>query len=815
MSLDAGYSVALVPGLDSAMSTVDDCIRNGLLWSDLPVTAKIALNQDATEYDARVLVYFLQNQLEYAGELIRKIVRSERTYYRQMVQYSCQQMMLFPYHLQRKIVPGLNITPFKYYRDIVRQTMLSELSYDRLPNFTAADCYQILGIGRNEYMDLLNVYKGRLCSSQSGLLDTPSSLLDELLPKTPLGFAHLQPWFIVRAGSINDADVKANTPSVQSILDRIIDNDHPPDTCQVGPGLRISEIPIDVFQNLYQRGLVYVEVPVLETDCLSVPTLDGFIMNRVSGDSYETLLYKIFVSLDPQSCVRQLAVDLGVELEFVINAASLFVRLGFACKTDSVSDLAGANKSKDSASISELEVTSSSLKSQKIAFIFDSSITAYLMLGNLSADLKKHSVTMFEVGKLTGDSLSAFYKEVSSLSQCAEQDVGIYYEHAKCLSQTMRHISIAQTSCMTDFRCMDLVRCGSLASLEPITRCRILSKNYSLIVCMAPLSFEESRVLCPDWPLILGPPIPEICSLWFRLFVACITGSGCTPSLLLCRGTHVTRLPPPLSGFSKFLVTSWGHDPVLMDIYGLFYSINDLTINFPVLIQAYDDRDNNPPLHQHFLPMPISSDFLERMNHKLVWLGRLSKSIDVTSLVGYLSLLFPDGISEVDSETQRADMESTNEVFGGGSLYQQNTSQFLEHSIVDPRVVLTEDSLEGAINAGRPVRLLSVHLGVPLFNSTLNDAVFERMNQFHDESQLNLLSSQVRSQLSAANDALQEGLVKFIKSVGGVYVRNGLSMTLDDNLAGSCSDKASTPALPLPSKSLCCSREGDLVEWEN
>ncbi|KAH9285395.1 Protein FAM91A1 [Echinococcus granulosus] len=289
---------------------------------------------------------------------------------------------------------------------------------------------------------------------------------------------------------------------------------------------------------------------------------------------------------------------------------------------------------------------------------------------------------MFEVGKLTGDSLSAFYKEVSSLSHSAEQDVGIYYEHAKCLSQTMRYISVAQTSNKTDFRYLDLVRSGSLASLEPTTRCRILSKNYSLIVCTAPLSYEESR-------------------RWYAL----------TPSLSW-NSRH--KLPPPLSCFSKFLVTSWGHDPVLMDIYALFYSINDLTANFPVLIQAYDDH----------------------------------------------------GKSEVDSEAQHADMESANEIFGGGSLYQQNASQFLEHSIVDPRVVLTEGALEGAIGAGRSVRLLSVHLGIPLFNSTLNDAIFERMSHLHDEPQLDLLPSEVRSRLSAANNALQKGLVEFIKSLG-------------------------------------------------
>ena len=29
-------------------------------------------------------------------------------------------------------------------------------SYDALPNFTAADCLRLLGIGRNQYIDLMN-----------------------------------------------------------------------------------------------------------------------------------------------------------------------------------------------------------------------------------------------------------------------------------------------------------------------------------------------------------------------------------------------------------------------------------------------------------------------------------------------------------------------------------------------------------------------------------------------------------------------------------------------------------------------------------
>ncbi|KAM7541301.1 hypothetical protein Aperf_G00000024844 [Anoplocephala perfoliata] len=796
------------------MLPIGDYIRGGTKWSQLPSIVQASLNQDAAEYDAHVLIYFLQNQLEYSSDLIKDIVRSEKAYYRQLIQYSSQQMMLFPYHLQKKIVPGLNITPFEYYRNIVRRTMLSELSYDRIPNFTAADCYQILGIGRNEYIDLLNVLKGVLCSAQSQLKE-PSIILDGLLPKAPLNLKHLQPWFIVRAGSISVTDVQEQTPEVQAILDKIIDNDRSADAGQIGPGLRISEIPLDIFQELYRRGLVYVDVPVLETDCLCVPTLDGFIMNRVTGDSCETLLYKIFVSLDPQSCLQQLASDLEVGLEFVINAASVFIRLGFAYKSSSSCE---PNDEQDQDSFSALTNFSLSPlpEAKKIAFIFDSTITAYLMLGNLSADLKKHSVTMFEVGKLTGDSLTTFYKEISSLSHSAEQDVGVYYEHAKCLSQTMRYLSNAQTSSETNLRCLDLVRCGSLASLEPLTRCRVLSRNYNFLVCMAPLSYEEAQIFGPEWPLILGPPIPEVCSSWFRLFICHTVGEGGMPALLLTRGARITQLPPALARFSTFLVTSWGHDTLLMDIYSLFYSANDLTINSPIFVQAYDDREHNLPLHQHFLPLPLTPEFLDRMCHRLPWLERLSKVMELSCLVGYLSLLLPDGKSDVDSEPKYEDCDPNGEIFGGGSLYQQNTSQFLEHSVIDPRVVFSEAGFEAVINACRPVKLLSVNLGIPLFNSALNTAVFERLRKLA-EGDDQLLPLKLRSRLAEANKTLAHNLVTFIKSAGGVYVHDAFSMMQEDGLTrgGNCDKSTSSSALPLPSKSIYCNLTCGLQEWDN
>lgn len=37
----------------------------------------------------------------------------------------------------------------------------------------------------------------------------------------------------------------------------------------------------------------------------AVPPLEGFVMNRVQGDYFETLLYKIFVSIDEQTNVAE------------------------------------------------------------------------------------------------------------------------------------------------------------------------------------------------------------------------------------------------------------------------------------------------------------------------------------------------------------------------------------------------------------------------------------------------------------------------------------------------------------------------------
>ena len=66
--------------------------------------------------------------------------KDEKQYYEDLLRYSSEHLMLYPYHLSDVIVKGLRITPFAYYTGIMAEIMSQEKSYDSLPNFTAADC---------------------------------------------------------------------------------------------------------------------------------------------------------------------------------------------------------------------------------------------------------------------------------------------------------------------------------------------------------------------------------------------------------------------------------------------------------------------------------------------------------------------------------------------------------------------------------------------------------------------------------------------------------------------------------------------------
>ena len=68
-----------------------------------------------------------------------------------------------------------------------------------------------------------------------------------------------------------------------------------------------------------------------------------------------------------------------------------------------------------------------------------------------------------------------------------------------------------------------------------------LSLFSSLLVSMAPLS-HEIRSVTSCCPPHFGPAVPEVNSVWFKLFIYDQVKSG-PPSLLLVKGTRLRWLP--------------------------------------------------------------------------------------------------------------------------------------------------------------------------------------------------------------------------------------------------------------------------------
>jgi hypothetical protein len=277
------------------------------------------------------------------------------------------------------------------------------------------------------------------------------------------------------------------------------------------------------------------------------------------------------------------------------------------------------------------------------------------------------------VGKLTDQALDSFINELDKVSkESNEGEAQRYFDHALILKSTIQFLrnnndiklfsgfkqqppaAAVESTTPTDTTetttansrpqpiedepvSMDLLRCESLASLDEDSRQRILAKNYSLLVSMAPYSSSGEAANSPpvtaDAPYHLGPAIPEVNSVWFRLFLYELIGDG-PASLFLPKGHRLARLPDSFTCYDKFMVITWGHDPIISSHFNLLLTLNDALSHGPILVQAYAESEDagglmvNVAFNDHTHPL---------FKHPSV--QRLHEQLGLTHFIGYVTML--------------------------------------------------------------------------------------------------------------------------------------------------------------------------------
>eukprot|EP00850_Spirogloea_muscicola_P016744 SM000138S00051 [mRNA] locus=s138:195746:202172:- [translate_table: standard] len=398
-----------------------------------------------------------------------KNVCKEYEYYEDLMRHVKKNQSLFPYHLAEDLCRIIRVSPFNYYCDMLYEVLKSERSYDSIPNFSAADALRETGVGRNQYIDLMNKCRSKM------LWRVNKSFVKEMLPSQPIQFP-LEPWWHVNVVNLTHEEFRKLSEE-ESVLVKTAAKDAP---------ALVGEFNIDTLRELYNRGLIYFDVPVFPDDIFHISTLEGFVSNtnQAYEDEVEGLLYSLFVAFSERATVEELATTLQANLERLGAAVSLACRLGWARKVMNVEAILDDVDNEEASAVAERNLgltdraTDKGLKPSlsadqladapkaainRIAFLVDANLTSYLMMGSLSPgavtttpSLKQQAVTLFEAGKLGDRQVMELCNGLRGLEGTKlEGELQHFANHAESLRCALEYLSTGQVAPATSGKDQD------------------------------------------------------------------------------------------------------------------------------------------------------------------------------------------------------------------------------------------------------------------------------------------------------------------------------------------------------------------------